>query len=499
MRRRIIIYFPLVVYLTLLLIVLVRLFNSVSPLQIMKIKTSENDSLHGATFLALKPPFISDGNEIFCVAGFRTVKSDKQAICRIYPEKKYIQIFQEHDNVSIHGYSSSARNKLILFSDQNDRFNFFQIQDDTVYKTIETPLLQNETVVSVNLTEGIPEFVTIMDSTQSLFRKYSYKSGKDQPWDLRELKPNSFFQRIGTPLGAYYYRDNWYFLLSSYFYRRDSLYVEVPGRSSNVLVFRNNLSYHFDDIRISNHLIGRECLDNTFSGIINHSKNCEILYTFQKNTSEFSVINSPDNNRIIIPVFLQKDKQLQVYGLYKTTNEKEYYFRMDDDEVPLTYSTSEHSGKTVFSFPEAGDPEFAMTSSVFSDAYFIPFEDSFLFILDNGQYCITNDKAERIDDVNFRFKIRNFINLFSGKLKQYPEQFSSYSIPVIIAGYPAMIICVLFLFFIIRVFLTPHRPAYSSRRKRTTPVKSYLVFGSVLYLITTIVFLFSFFSILKTI
>jgi hypothetical protein len=502
MIRRFIIIVTCILFIGVIILTFIKLNTSLSPLKQMVFYSSNNTSISKSAEIKLKPPFISENETIYCVAEIRLSEHTQFALCRLLPEFNKADILFGFDSldVIITGFAKEDNYKLFLFKNNKATYHCLRIKEDSIFKLTEVPELKNEKLTALSIIDGNPELITITDSLPSSFKKYSANSRKEFQWEQRNLRSNPFFMRISSPLGAYY-KNNWFFLSTSEFYRRDSLYVNVPQGTTNVMLFRNNLSYHFDDIRVNEKPFSTENVDKTFSGILMSENECQNKYIYSHFSSEFRKITCPEDGLSSIPIYTIPEQHPERFPLYKKPEGESFSIItvIDGNNIPIVYSTDSKTGRTIFRFPDQEEKEFTKTSTSFNEIFFIPYRDEYLFVLDNGHFCKIDNELERTDNVNFNYKTAAFVKLFSSKLLQQPENFSSYSVPVILAGYPALIIAALFIFFIVRVFLTPKRPAYSSRKQKKTPLIAYLMPASFLYFLAFFIFIFNFISLLKII
>lgn len=500
MLKRLIVVFTLILYLAIVVFTFIKLNSSLSPLKPFIFYSDNNNPIPKSAEIKLKTPFISEKEFIFCIAEIRLSDQTQFALCKLLPEQNKAEIVFGFDTeeVFLSGFAKDDNITLLLLENNKSDHQCLRIQDDTVFRFIPVPVLNNETITALGMTDGNPEIITITDSIPSTFKKYSALSRKEFQWEQKLLRFNSFFARISTPLGAYY-KNNWFFLSTSEFYRRDSLYVNVPQGTTNIMLFRNNLSYHFDDIRIHEKPFSREKIDQTFSGILKPEHECSVKYIYNPYTSEFKQISCPEEEWSNIPVFTIHEQYPERFPLHKKIEDGSFSVLsvIEGKIIQIMFTTDPKTNRTIFRFPGHEDEEFSKTSGSFSDMYFIPHKNDYIFILDNGHFCKIDNTLERTDNVSFQYKTTAFVKLFTGQLLQQPEKFNSFAVPFILAGYPALVIAALFIFFIVRVFLTPRRPSYSSRKKKKTPLVVYLVPAALIYFAAFFVFIFNFISLLK--
>lgn len=501
MIKRFIIIISFFLYLGIVIFTLIKLNSSISPLLPLYYFSDDENPVSKSSKIKLIPPFVSDNETIYCIAELRQAEHQNSVLCKIMPELNMTHIlFQfEAKDIIIKGFSREDKTKLFLLKKKNSEFLMLRIIDDSVFHHFPVPLKDNETITALGIGDSNPELITITDSVPQSFKRYWANSRKEFQWEQRQLRPNPFFMRISSPLAAYF-KNNWFFLSSSEYYRRDSLYINNPPGTTNVMLFRNNLSYHADDIKVFEKPFTKNHIDITFGGILESYGNCVNHYDYNPNTEEFKKIACPDSNWKNIPVFIMKEFHPERFPLYEQAEDEGSRIMVFNEEQRsvITYSTNHKTKQTLFSF-EDQEEAFSKTSAVFQNHFLIPYKTELLFLLDNGYYCKINSQNERIDNVSFKYKIISFAKLFSKKLTDHSSNFSSYSVPVLLAGFPALLVAAMFFFFIVRVFLTPKRPAYSSRKKKKTPLISYLAPVSFLYLAAFFVFVINFVSLLKII
>jgi hypothetical protein len=502
MFRKIIIFIPLLLFIILLVIVSIRIGKSISPLRELTFNVEKKGTLPSSAGITLLSPLISDSGRIFCLADIRIAGVQQFSLCKIMSDQStadLVHVFDSAD-LSIAGYAISDNHRHIYLKHKANSFSFLSIINDSVYRAIVAPETGNEKIISISASGQYPEFITLSDSLQVFFKKYTYNPRKEIAWEVRQQRPNAFFMRISKPVAAYQYRNNWFFMATSPYFRRDSLYVNVPAGTTNVMLFRNNLSYHFDDIRIQESSFTEDILDYTFSGVFETDTECIEKFTYNPNITEFIRMECPGEEIREVPIYLVQEYQNTKFPFYKYSgeNEKMYLTSIDGQNISFTIEKNSKTGRTVFSNSQSKEP-FAITSSAFQEIFLIPFNNSFLFLLDNGQFCILNDHADRLDHVNYNRKVSSFIKSHFTNLIEHSGKLQSFTMPVMLLGYPFIILFTLFIFFIISVFLTPKRPAYSSRRKKKTPLISYIIPASFLYLIAVFAFFYNFLSLLKTV
>jgi hypothetical protein len=497
MLKRLFFFIALILFLIFNILVFIRISNSISQLNAPMIFNEDNQQISQNNKILLQPPLVADSNIVFCTATLPSVSSGNLFV-KLLPNEKKIQIIHDFgkNKYNLTGFCHHENKKLMLFNHHDTAYVFLMLQDDTLKTLIPAPRLSHEKIVSMSFAESNPEFVSINDSVTPMFKRYALKGNE---WDPKPLRPNSFFMRISSPLTAYY-KNNWFFMSGSPYFRRDSIYINVPAGTTNIMLYRNNLSFHFDDIRIPETSLSASQIDQSFSGILNSRYNCqEIKYTFDYATTDMIEAFCPGSDFTNIPLFYMNANRPQRFLFFVNMDDLTYHIYEGTSHFTLSYEMNSETNKTVFSFPDAEDPEFAVDSQSFGQAFLIPYAENYLFIIESGQFCIVNKQLQRQDNITFFSKLKDCYKNHTETLITHPGKFSSYAIPLILAGFPALTLLSFFIFFIVRVFLTPKRPSYSSRKKRKTPLIHYLVPAALFYIICVIIFLPKFVSLLKII
>ena len=501
MIKRFSIFIALFVFILCALIVCIKIHNSLSPLRSFAFLSHDSVEVSKNAQIKLLPPMIADHDGIYCVASIRIASEVKNVLCKFQPEQGSAEIVADFNQVEyqISGYSYDGEGKLLLMENDLEQNVMILYANDSVMNMIYPPDFSGETMSAVSLVDGNAEFVTISDSVPSFFSRYVCKSNKGFVWDNRQLKFNSFFNRITKPLTACY-SNHWYYFAVSEFYRRDSLYVNVPQGTTNVMLFRNNLSYHFDDIRISKKTFSGDHLDPVFSGLLDSKFDCNDKFIYNPAKFEFVERICPKENHQFIPLYFLNNNSPDRYYFYKILggNNTDYMAMFNNSFRKISMDFDNASGKTILQFPDNENPEFASSVNQLNELFVVPFKENYVVMTENGEFCVLDKNAERTDDVGFMFKMRNFILTQLKIMVDHPGKFRAYTFPLIVTGFPLMFVLSLFIFFVVRVFLTPKRPSYSSRKIKKAPFSNYLFPFALMYLLTVVVFLYNFVVMLRT-
>jgi hypothetical protein len=493
--KKLLIFISVFLFLAICVITALKLKNSVSPLK--KPQIVHNEQILSSASLQISLPLIADSNRVY----FTAVMNDTiGALFYLEPSSNTIfSIQRTYPDYALSGFSHENSKRLFMLS-FNDTLSQFVLQEnDTLSVSFKGPSLKNEKISSIALVNGVPEMITINDSVPLMFNRYVCLTTKDYQWESKPLRTNPFFMRISTPLGSYY-KNNWYFMSSSSFFRRDSLYINAPSGTTNIMVFRSNLSYHFDDIRIEHSSFQKNNLEQSFSGLLKPMNGCNDMYSYNPVTAAFKQIDCPEGNHLKnIPVFYVKDEKIErlFYFLDKNDTTEQYVLRTGQNMSRISFVNE--NNRTMFKMHNDEIVEFALTKSAFNTPTLIPVDDDYLFLLDNGQYCILDQKMERSDNTGFISKAKNFTLVSYDNWINNLKSFSAWVFPFMIVSLPAFFVLSLFVFFIVKVFLTPKRPTYSSRKKKSTPYSSYFIPVAIIYIVGVVIFVFKFVSLLKII
>ncbi len=483
MFRKLIIILSLLLFLVLTGITFFKINRSLTPLNIPNFIFSDSVTEPADGPFRILPPLITDRDKLFF-----TVQSEdeRRFISGFNPIEGTLMMYAQlpDKNSDLSGFAADTSARFFLISQSDSVSSGFLLKDDTTFFMIQLPPLNHEKITSVNFSEGNPEIATIVNTAPSYFKLYSVQISGNMNWLQKSVRRNPFFVSISKPLTAYF-RNTWLYLTTSNFYRRDSLYVKTPAGSSNIMVFRNNLSFHFEDIRVSEPSFHADQLDMTVSGMLNPDSVDLDKHFFNPTTLTIKKHQHPKHAVSLVPVFFTSNYFTERFFLYHTHSPDTLVIQEDQIIRHITLKTNQFSERVVFSVPKQEDQDFAISPTGFGNIYLLPFQDGYVFITDNGNYCHLGSDMSRMDNIQVRSKFVNFILKHFQAIKDQPKQLGSWAMPVAIVGFPALTVLVLFFFFIFRVFLTPKRPAYSSRKRKKTPFSVFLFPACLLWLIAT--------------
>ena len=130
--------------------------------------------------------------------------------------------------------------------------------------------------------------------------------------------------------------------------------------------------------------------------------------------------------------------------------------------------------------------------------YIIPYNNNYILLTSNSEYCILNNELERTDSFGFFTKVKvGIINVYDNFIHQ-PSNLKNLCLIGIISFYPILVFLSLFLFFTIKIFFTTKRPYYSKRRSNSHKYYSYLFFASIIYILSFTFFIFNITDLIKT-
>ncbi len=500
MFKKFIIVLAVLVYSIIIFIVCKVLISSISPLYIFEHYTSAGKILPVSTEITLLPPFVSTDDIIYCTAKLSIGDSFKYSICKINPSEGKTEMLFNFDSVWVvlTAFCRTGNKELFFYTRNNEPYTFILTENKNIYN-ISSPEFTDETILAIGLAGGNPECITVKDSVGYVFKRYFASKPKNYKWEYKQLITYPLYMRLCIPLSAYHY-DGWHFLFTSNYYRKDNLYVKNPKGTTNVMLFQHNISFHSEDIIINKPFFSSDMIDNTFSGLLSSDFiNCD-KYTFCPLNKKFFKINCPDETYSAMPVFCLSDAYPERFPLFidNSENKRTYLVYLNNDKHIITYNTDNSTDITSFFLTSNNtETEFAKFYDKFDYLYFIPYNNHFIFITDNAQYCIFNNKLERIDIAGFSHKLDTFITKHFHQLINNYQKIESYTIPVLLTGFPIVLFFSFFIFFIIKVFITKKRPSYSVRKTKGPPYSKCLLFASLIYLLSSVIFIKNFISLLQ--
>ncbi len=501
MIKKIVIFLSFLIFITVLTIVFFKLKNSTSPFTIPHISSTDNNRQIDFQNIQLIPPFVSDSSAIWSICAVDThTDTTSYWLAAFQPFSNRMNLIYNTGRTpcSLSGVAYDEFRRLFKTQSTQHEFNFFLFEKDSIIASFPPPETTGESLNAFALIDGIPECITLTDSFPRYFKRYTCDLRKDNQWILRPIKVNPFFARISNPIAAYF-RNSWHFMATSDYYRRDSLYIANPTGTTNVMIFRSNYAYHFEDIRVEEPSFNARQIDFSFTGMLHTQYSCNDKYTFNSANLEFHKQHCSEHTGNDLPVFSITRSGIERFNFFENheSDKPVYTAIINEDAVKIIPETNDNTKKTVFYLSKDDKYDVAQTTSDFEKFYVIPFGPGYTLILDNGMYCKFDPLLNRTDNISFYFKVKSFIQKYFRQLLQSPGQFSSYTVPVIFTGLPFLILLALFVFFIVRVFLTPKRPAYSSRKQKKVPFSAYLLPAALLYVISTGIFIINFVSLLK--
>jgi hypothetical protein len=495
MFRKIFILFTIILFLVISGITAFRINRSISPLSIAKTSVSDSVLVHDFSDYQIIPPLMSDSDKIFL-----TIQNPagEVFISGLDPLRNELFVYKKISSKTtrMSGFAKDPSARFFMFHSTDTFALCFLLNNDSTFVLFNQPTLFREKITSVNFSQGRPEIATIVDTVPSYFRLHSLQLSDNMHWQQKSIRRNPFFISISTPLAAYY-RNAWHYLSASAFFRRDSLYVNTPSGTSNIMVFQNNLSYHMEDIRVQESSFNAGLLDMTFTGMFSMNTDSSDQYSFNPEALTLEKSQWPEEAKTSLPLFHTVNGYPERFLVFRTQSSDTIVFANGETTKHLCVETEEDKNKSIFIIPENDDSEFARINGHFSDIFLLPFQDGYIFLLDNGQFCLLDHSFERKDNIEFVSKVTNFSLKYFYLLLNKPSQLRSWAMPASIAGLPVLTLLMLFFFFIARVFLTPRRPAYSSRKQKKTPFYVFWFPACLLWFVFTGITLLYFFSEIK--
>jgi len=481
MFRKLFVSFSIIIFLTIAGITIFKINQSISPLSVSKITLSDSVTNSDLKDFQIIPPLVSDSDKIFFIV---QNTAGETFISGLDPLMNELLVYSQINSAQtdIAGFAKDHSARFFTFPKVDSTSLCFLLNNDSTFALFSQPILSNERIVSVSLSKDVPEIATIVDTIPQCFRMYSLKSSENSLWQQRSVRRNPFFINISTPLAAYY-RSTWHYLSTSEYYRREDLYVRTPPGTSNIMVFQNNLSYHLDDVRVQERTFGAKQLDMALTGMLTINADSSTQYSFNPTTLTIEEIQTPDNAREPLPLFHTVNGYPKRFMIFKTQSLDSLVLKIDNTIKHLCIETEKDSNKSIFKIPENDDADFACIDGDFSDVFLLPYQNGYIFLLNNGHFCLLDNNFDRKDNINFFSTIKNLCVKNFNNLFEYPSQLKSWAIPIAITGFPILTLLVLFFFFISRVFLTPRRPAYSSRQQKRTPFIAFWFPACILWII----------------
>jgi len=474
--------------------------NSISVLNNISVFNSANEAVntsHLSTTVRINPPIIIDNNLVYFQSQIESSSEIKQSLAYFNLDNFQIKTIYDFEktNNQIIGFAKDDNKKLFLVNNTEDS-KVLTIEKDTVFKNLSESIpVKKQKIKSLAIVRSNAEIVAI-DSLQEKYIRYIYRSN-EKNWEERAVRDNPFFSRISKPLTAYY-NNAWHFITISRYHLKDGLFVFTPSGTSNLMHFRYDYSNHIEDIIVPIVIDSLKfSIDKTLSGIIETIDCKTTINIFNQKNSSLKHYDCLDKNNNVSQIFQAENSNLKrlIQLNYSSANSLKLSTEIGKNLKTISQSHNPNSRFTEYIYNEE---IFAKSKNNISDIYIIPYNNSYLLLTSNSEYCVLDSELKRTDSFGFFKKVKNGLLNFYQNFIQNPADLKNLCLIGIISLYPIFVFISFFLFFTIKIFFTTKRPYYSKRRSNSHKYYSYLFFASIIYILSFSFFILNITDLIKT-
>lgn len=462
------------------------IINEISPLNSVFRPNMKNFFTQKHSHKVLDP-IVTKENTIF----FFTFEENKYFIHAFQLDyKKLNSCLLQLDSIKVIGCASYHDRLCFIIKHYQDTFvrhSLVIIDNDSIFNTRQIHL-PNLPILSFQAYNN-NIYITLYDeNSKSSLRTFTYDIDKK---NLKEknITYNLFFLRFARPFIAYCKNGIWHFYAISDYYRKNDFYYRVSSDKKNIMSFRSNLTFHLEDQLIDSRYFDKECIDFSTIGVFNTFKECNYFYLFNNETLQFELFkyqfaNKGQLNKTFVIKNLLPSVLYTSYINDTLFTTEGYFYRVNYNNKMLYFHSN--SGEAF--------------SKSYSNADFVlvPIDKGYIFFLRDGQYCCLNEKFERTDNFSCMLKLKHFATWQYESLKKFPVNYASWSIAIIILGYPLMYLVAFIVYLIKIIFFSQHTKKFSLRRKKKVLFAPYLLTFLLLWFVASIVAMFYFFDIMAS-